>query len=59
MLAINCPRHGTAMLLTERRVRSIRNTANGIELTVECYCGHVETIHTGRARGRGQLAVTA
>jgi hypothetical protein len=48
MFTIDCPTHGTRMLLTERRIRSLRNTDSGIVLELECYCGHRATINTGR-----------
>jgi hypothetical protein len=48
MFAIDCPRHRTTMLVSERRIRALRNTPTGIELDVECYCGHVQSIKTGR-----------
>lgn len=50
MFTIDCPNHGTRMLLTERRIRSLRNTDSGIILELECYCGHRATVCTGRRR---------
>ncbi|WP_213453788.1 hypothetical protein [Rhizomonospora bruguierae] len=50
MFTIDCPTHGARMLLTERRIRSLRNTDAGIVLEVECYCGYREAITTGRRR---------
>ncbi|WP_433088926.1 hypothetical protein ACQP1P_21975 [Dactylosporangium sp. CA-052675] len=49
MFVIDCPAHRSRVLLSERRVRSLRNTDAGVLLDLECYCGHVERIRTGRA----------
>jgi hypothetical protein len=51
MFVIDCPKHGSRVLLSERRIRGLRNTDAGVLLALECYCGHLERIHTGRARG--------
>lgn len=50
MFAIQCPVHRSRVLVSERRIRALRNTEHGILLDVECYCGHIERIRTGRAR---------
>lgn len=48
MYAPYCSRHGSRVLLSWPRLRWLENTAAGIELTFECYCGeHVEVL-TGR-----------
>ncbi|WP_433605174.1 hypothetical protein ACQP2P_26625 [Dactylosporangium sp. CA-139114] len=49
MFVIDCPAHRSRMLLSERRIRSLRNTDTGVLLDLECYCGHIERIRTGRA----------
>ena len=48
MFAIYCPKHASRVLMTERHIRSMRNTPHGILLDVECYCGTHVTIRTGR-----------
>ncbi|GAA1500780.1 hypothetical protein GCM10009827_007570 [Dactylosporangium maewongense] len=48
MFVIDCPTHGSRVLLSERRIRALRNTDTGVLLALECYCGHVEKISTGR-----------
>ena len=48
MLSINCPTHGTKVLVGTRRIRSLVNTGNGIVLHVECYCGTHVVVGTGR-----------
>ncbi len=48
MFAIDCPTHGSRVLVTERRIRNLVNTPAGILLDVECWCGtHVQVL-TGR-----------
>ncbi|HVL82952.1 MAG TPA: hypothetical protein VM367_01465 [Pseudonocardia sp.] len=51
MLVVHCPRHGCRVLLTERRIRALLNTPQGIVLEVECDCGERITLVTGRAVG--------
>ena len=48
MLSINCPTHGTKVLVGTRRIRSLVNTEHGIVLHVQCYCGAVVVVGTGR-----------
>lgn len=56
MLVVHCPRHGAQVLLSERRIRALRNTPRGIVLEVECHDGERIVLVTGRAAvpgGRG------
>jgi len=48
MFAINCPVHGSKVLVGTRRVRSLVNMERGILLEVECYCGTHVVVATGR-----------
>jgi hypothetical protein len=48
MFAIQCPNHGTEVLVTERRIRRMENTPGGIVMDVECYCGTHVVVRTGR-----------
>jgi len=48
MFAINCPVHGSKVLVGTRRVRSLVNMERGILLDVECYCGTHVVVGTGR-----------
>ncbi|MGH8833841.1 MAG: hypothetical protein ACRDWG_02405 [Actinomycetes bacterium] len=48
MLSINCPAHGTKVLVGTRRIRSLVNTEHGIVLHVQCYCGAHVVVGTGR-----------
>lgn len=52
MFVIDCPAHRSRVLLSERRIRSLRNTDAGVLVDLECYCGHVERLHTGRTHER-------
>jgi hypothetical protein len=48
MFDIYCPRHQSRVLLGNRSIESIVNTANGIELHWRCRCGATGTEVTGR-----------
>ena len=50
MFVIDCPTHRSRVMLSERRIRNLRNTESGVLLDVECYCGHTERIRTGSRR---------
>jgi|SoiMetStandDraft_2_1073263.scaffolds.fasta_scaffold2605831_1 hypothetical protein len=54
MLNIYCPTHESEVLVTERRIRQLRNTRLGIILDVECYCGTHVKVLTGRNRSAGK-----
>jgi hypothetical protein len=49
MFAINCPAHGSKVLVGTRRIRSLVNMDRGILLDVECYCGTHVVVGTGRS----------
>jgi hypothetical protein len=51
MFSVQCPQHGSEVLLSERLIESVRNTAAGIEVRWVCYCGHWGAFTTGRRRG--------
>lgn len=53
MFVIECPQHGSQVLVTERRIRALRNTARGILLEVECWCGQRVVIRTGQRQRPG------
>ncbi|HEY8452414.1 MAG: hypothetical protein FWJ70_07410 [Micromonosporaceae bacterium] len=50
VLAIDCPVHARRVLVPPSRIRSLSNTATGIVVVVECWCGAVVRLRTGRAR---------
>ncbi|MDR7280525.1 hypothetical protein [Catenuloplanes atrovinosus] len=59
MFAIDCPQHDSRVLVTERRIRSIDNTEQGIRLDVECWCGRHVTLRTGRRISTGRADALA
>ena len=48
MFTVDCPRHGRPVLLPASRIRGLHNTDAGILLRVECWCGTLITVRTGR-----------
>ena len=59
MFAIECPTHRSRVLVTESRIRNLRNTDRGILLDIECWCGTHVVLVTGRtaaARSNGRAA---
>jgi hypothetical protein len=59
MFVIDCPVHGSKVLVGTRRIRSLVNTSSGILLDVECYCGARVTAGTGRNHVRRSLKALA
>lgn len=55
MFVIRCPRHGSRVLVSERRIRALRNTGTGILLDVECWCGQRVLLRTGRRTDAGPV----
>ena len=56
MFSVQCPQHGSEVLLPERRIESLRNTLAGIEVRYVCYCGHRGAFTTGRRRDLTNIA---
>jgi hypothetical protein len=50
MFSVHCPRHGSDVLLTERRIVGLEPSSDGITVRWVCWCGHQGSHHTGRAR---------
>ncbi|WP_219413226.1 hypothetical protein [Pseudonocardia nigra] len=50
MFLVHCPRHGSRVLLSERRIRALHNTPEGIVVEVECHDGERIRVVTGRHR---------
>jgi len=48
MFRIDCPTHGSTVLLSERRIRGIRRSGGGMDVDYECWCGHRGSFRTGR-----------
>jgi hypothetical protein len=55
MLTAYCPRHGARVILSERHIHSVHNTADGIVLEVECHDGERIMLVTGRAASEGSV----
>jgi len=50
MFSVNCPRHASEVLLSESRILGIDRTDDGLMVRWVCWCGHVGSHHSGRAR---------
>jgi hypothetical protein len=50
MFSVKCPRHGSAVLLTEDHIAGLDNTDHGIEVRWICTCGHRGSFRSGRGR---------
>ena len=55
MFSIQCPRHGSEVLLSESRIESLRNRVAGIEVRWICYCGHRGAFTSGRRRAHSHI----
>jgi hypothetical protein len=56
MFTIDCPTHGSRVLVTETRIRDLHNTGQQILVNVECWCGTEVTLRTGRRSGTARVA---
>jgi hypothetical protein len=56
MYIIDCPHHGKRTIVPLDAIRSLENTPQGIVLEIECWCGGIVTVVTGRAAPAGHLA---
>jgi hypothetical protein len=52
VLSVHCPRHGTEVLLSERRITRIARDGDHLTLEWVCWCGHRGTHRTGRPAPR-------
>lgn len=48
MLSVDCPRHGTRVLLGLSDIDRIERSPAGIEVSYTCSCGHHGTWLTGK-----------
>jgi hypothetical protein len=48
MFSVNCPRHGTRVLLPDDQIESLDNSDHGIEVRWVCYCGQRGSFRSGR-----------
>jgi hypothetical protein len=56
MFSVQCPRHGSEVLLNERRIIGIQPDGDGLTVRWVCWCGHRGTHRTGRP-GRSTIVV--
>jgi hypothetical protein len=45
MLSVDCPHHGTEVLLANNRIRGIDRSGDTLIVRWECYCGHAGATH--------------
>ena len=55
MFSVHCPRHGTRVLLSERRIEGIDPVDDGLVVRWRCRCGQDGQFHTGRPRRRTDI----
>jgi hypothetical protein len=55
MFSVDCPRHGSEVLLSESRIVGIEPTGDRLTVRWVCWCGHVGSHHTGRPRRRSEI----
>ena len=48
MFSVQCPRHGSEVLLTERHITGIEPTDGQLTVRWVCWCGHAGSHRTGR-----------
>jgi hypothetical protein len=56
MLTAYCPRHEARVILSERHIRALHNTPDGVVIEVECHDGERIMLVTGRAASEGSVA---
>jgi hypothetical protein len=55
MFTVKCPRHGTEVLLSESRILGIDPVGDHLSVRWICWCGHIGSHRTGRARRTTQI----
>ena len=50
MFTMHCPRHGSEVLLNERRITGLERDGDHLTVRWVCWCGHQGSHRTGRAR---------
>jgi hypothetical protein len=59
MFTIYCPEHNAQTLIPIDAVLHLQNTADGILLDVECWCGAILTVQTGHGTAATVIASKA
>ena len=52
MFTVHCPRHGSEVLLNERRIVALEPDDDRLKVRWVCWCGYRGSHHTGRSRRR-------
>ena len=55
MFSVHCPRHGSRVLLSERRIEGIDAVDDGLVVRWQCRCGERGRFRTGRPRVRPDI----
>jgi hypothetical protein len=50
MFSVNCPRHGSEVLLSESRITGLDSSGDHMLVRWTCWCGHQGQHATGRSR---------
>jgi hypothetical protein len=50
MFIVHCPRHGSEVLLNERRITALEPDDGRLKVRWVCWCGYQGSHHTGRSR---------
>jgi hypothetical protein len=50
MFIVHCPRHGSEVLLNERRIVALEPDDDRLKVRWVCWCGYRGSHQTGRAR---------
>jgi hypothetical protein len=52
MFTVHCPRHGSEVLLNERRITALEPDEGRLKVRWVCWCGYQGSHRSGRARRR-------
>jgi hypothetical protein len=50
MFTVNCPRHGSEVLLSDSRIVGIDRDGDSLTVRWVCWCGHAGSHRSGRPR---------
>lgn len=50
MFSVYCPRHGSEVLLNERKIEALVSSGDGLTVRWVCWCGYRGSHQTGRGR---------
>jgi hypothetical protein len=55
MFTVQCPRHGSEVLLSDNRIRGLDDGDGHLTVRWECWCGYRGAHRTGRARRQASI----